>query len=159
MNFVKVLTGFEINDKVFTMSYLLLENGPREAAIQDAVSNLRKSGLEFRTIVACGLSGALIAPAIAARMNKVLVFVRKGESTHGHQVEIDITGDIGDYVIIDDLVEFGRTINRIRQALDGDHKYGGHCVGVYFYNQSPLAPFYQTFAALNKDLWTHASLS
>lgn len=141
------------------MSYLALDHTLRELAVDDSVTALRRSGLEFSTIVACGLSGALVAPAVAARMKKDLVFVRKGESTHGHQVEIDMTRDIGDYVIIDDLVEFGRTIKRIRQALDGPNKFGGNCVGVHFYNQSPLAPFFQTFTSDNQDLWTHASLS
>lgn len=153
------LTESWSSDRLFSMSYLLLEHEDRQRAIDAAVVNLRLSGLDFDTIVACGLSGALVAPAVAARLDKQLVFVRKGESSHGHQVEIEGVGDVGNYVIVDDLVEYGKTVKRIRQALDGETKYGGRLVGVYFYNQSYLAPFFENFKAENKGLWAKAWMS
>ncbi len=141
------------------MSYLLLEHSKRERTIDKAIKSLKRAKIKFDTIVSCGLSGALVAPVVAAALEKQLVIVRKGERTHGDEVEIEWNSDVGNYLIIDDLVESGRTIKRIRATVDGPHKYEGNCVGVYFYNQAPNAVYYTRFASSNPDIWSKASLS
>lgn len=138
------------------MSYLLLDPKPRQRAITEAVRALRTSALEFDVIVCCGMSGALVAPDVARKLNKKLVIVRKRDGSHGHDVELCFNEDIGNYVIVDDLIESGKTIKLIRRRL---HCYKGRCVGIYLYNQSPLAPFIKLFKEKNLHLWIKARLN
>lgn len=77
----------------------------------------------FDAIAFRGLSGALIAPAIAMRLNKTLIAVRKPieisgnrDATHSpHLVEGDRAAKT--YVIVDDLVSSGRTVLAIVRAI------------------------------------------
>ena len=138
------------------MSYLLLEHKSRQRAITESVRALRASNLEFDVIVCCGLSGSLIAPDVARKLNKKLVIVRKQDGSHGHDVELTFNEDVGNYVIVDDLIESGKTVDLIRKRL---HWYEGKCVGIYLYNQSPIAPFIKIFKSKNENMWLKARLN
>jgi adenine/guanine phosphoribosyltransferase-like PRPP-binding protein len=128
----------------------------RQRAIIETGRALKASGLDFEAIACCGLSGSLVAPDVARKLDKKLVIVRKNEGSHGHDVELSFNEDIGNYVIVDDLVESGKTINLIRKRL---HWYEGTCVGVYLYNQSPVAPFVEQFKDKNENLWIRTRLN
>lgn len=142
------------------MPYLPLRHTTRLVAIESVTQALQKSGLEFDSIVCCGLSGALVAPAVAANLNKNLVIVRKGESTHGDTVEIDYNVKFKNYVIVDDLVETGKTITNIKKQISrvfNEPRDKVECVGVYFYSQAPTAVYYIRFKEKFSKLWTGAS--
>jgi hypoxanthine phosphoribosyltransferase len=70
----------------------------------------------FDTFVAQGASGMLVAPILAFAMEKNCVAVRKpGENEHTEQL---LEGFVGRrYVIVDDFIETGRTIQRIVNAV------------------------------------------
>jgi hypothetical protein len=69
--------------------------------------------ITFDTVAFCGMSGALMAPTIARRMDAGLVLVRKNiESSHAERLaEGDRSGT--NYIIIDDLVDQGGTVRHI----------------------------------------------
>lgn len=77
------------------------------------------SELNFDTVAFIGLSGALVAPIVAYRMNKELLMIRK----HGGQDRSNsgkwIEGNHGAkrVVIIDDLTSSGRTMSAVMHAM------------------------------------------
>jgi orotate phosphoribosyltransferase len=62
-----------------------------------------------------GVSGALVAPCVADRTGKSLLVVRKPSSEEDRHSSLRVEGemDIHSYVIIDDLVSTGQTLNAI----------------------------------------------
>ena len=89
----------------------------------------------FESIAFCGVSGALIAPAIAIALNKGVIVVRKpkehSHSTYG--IEGTIKGKKR-YIIIDDFIDSGKTCKTIIDSIK--HKKQFHtstCVGIYTY--------------------------
>lgn len=109
----------------------------RDAVTKDGVATIVKDaakaleGVEFDTIVFRGMSGALIAPIIAHKMEKEIVMLRKPDVTTHSSYKYEGFIDVKRYVIIDDFVSTGDTvatiINRMRSA--GDSKF----VGLYLY--------------------------
>lgn len=100
-------------------------------------------GLNFDTIVCSGISGLVVAPALAARMGKELLIVHKqGYKTHS---PYDVEGNVASecYIIIDDLVDTGDTIRYIVEQVDRatscSRGYGesdrtpARCMGVLLY--------------------------
>ena len=71
---------------------------------------------DFDAIAFRGLSGALIVPTIAMMMDKTLLAVRKGEQSHSSRM---VEGDYNArrYVIIDDLIASGTTVQTIVQSI------------------------------------------
>lgn len=93
----------------------------RKKVIEKAVRRLRaliKDGCQFDTIAFTGMSGALIAPVIADRLGKPFTLVRK--TTHDCHSFCVVEGWVEDgmtYIVIDDLVSTGETLNRIHDEL------------------------------------------
>jgi len=105
----------------------------RDDTVRDAIHTLRK--YDFDTIAVCGVSGLLLGPILAYEMGKRLVVVRKkDDSSHSCSM---IEGYCGDkYVIVDDLIASGATVNLIRQHLASGLATNGsppECVGFYGY--------------------------
>jgi adenine/guanine phosphoribosyltransferase-like PRPP-binding protein len=119
------------------MSYLTLDHTRREHYIETAVEDIKNSGIKFKSIVCTGLSGVLVAPEVAARLGKPIVIVRKNESSHGKPVEKKQL--IGRYIVIDDFVETGSTIQRVIEQIDLNDV--GEYVGAYFYRQGNHSAF------------------
>lgn len=71
---------------------------------------------EFDFVAVTGKSGMAVAfAALAMGADFDLVTIRKGESSHGHHIEGFADGYR--YVVIDDLIDSGATLDRIRQEL------------------------------------------
>jgi len=94
--------------------------------VERAVKYLK--GVKFDTIVFRGFSGAIVGPAVALRLGKSWALVRKvGDSSHSLRA---VEGYIlGKYVIIDDFIDTGETVNKIISTFSN-----GLCAGVYLYN-------------------------
>lgn len=108
-------------------SYLRKVFNDRAALIDQTVSNLSK--VDFDTLVGTGLSGALVIPEIAARMNKHWAIVRKeNDSEHAQHA---IEGAVGQrWLFIDDFIDSGRTLNFVKdKMLELDTEF----VGFYEY--------------------------
>lgn len=71
----------------------------------------------FDSIVVRGVSGMLVGSPVAYRMKLPLVVVRKSDGNHSGQ-SVEGYANVKNYVVIDDFVSSGDTINEIRTKLD-----------------------------------------
>lgn len=89
---------------------------------------------EFDAIAFRGVSGALIAPSVAATLGKELLLVRKpNERAHTYSKVEGVKGEAQRYIILDDFISAGSTVNSILEAVrefDSGHK----CVAIALYN-------------------------
>lgn len=110
----------------------------RKKTICKAVRRLKhliKFGLKFDAIAFTGLSGSLIAPSIADRLNVGLIAIRKTRDKTHSQWKVESTSDISSYIIIDDLVCGGKTIRGIIKKINNT-PYKAICNGLYLYAHS-----------------------
>lgn len=106
----------------------------RNIFVEIIAGQLLEECYRFDSIVASGNSMMGIAPIIAYKLNKQLIVVRKGES-RASSFDVEQFDVCRNYIIIDDLVNTGETLNRIFSSVSG-HKYGG-----WFYY--PLINFFR----------------
>ena len=113
---------------------------PKQAryTVKQVIKMIRTMGLRFDAIACRGVSGLLIAPIVAMRLNKTLLIVRKKEETHSH---FEVEGNHGakHYIILDDFIESGDTVKEIAKAI---HKVNptAHCVGYIAYKRLSELP-------------------
>jgi len=100
----------------------------RQEAITFCVGKLAPHVAAFDTIAFRGMSGALIAPIVADKLNKSLTLVRKQEvDEHKSHAEYPVEGALFvDYVIVDDFTNSGRTLREIQKRIFEAERY--HCV-------------------------------
>lgn len=94
--------------------------------------------VDFDAIAFTGLSGAVLASAVAMKMNKLMYCVRKpGENRHS---EYEVEGPIGtlNYIIIDDLIQSGGTIRRIVNQVSRHSDNQANLVGIWLYREHKL---------------------
>jgi adenine/guanine phosphoribosyltransferase-like PRPP-binding protein len=80
---------------------------------------IQKSGIEFDAIAVCGIGGVSIGPALAAKLGKEIIIVRKDDDINNHSLrDSERSSDkIKSYVIVDDLVAGGRTVRSMAKKL------------------------------------------
>lgn len=108
----------------------------RRKIISNTVQALLPHRLEFDTIAFRGISGALVAPEVAQYLQKHLLLVRKGENRHSsYEVEGNLRTQ--KYVIVDDIVCSGDTIDAIRREIAEAQRRRdeplGECFGIALY--------------------------
>ena len=103
------------------------------------IRKIKESGVDFDAIAFRGMSGALISPVVAARLNKKVIVCRKttDNSHSSYETEANFS-DIKRYIIIDDFMETGKTIrvilNQVRRAnMTKSGRGRSKCVGVFLY--------------------------
>lgn len=96
----------------------------------EAISNTYKEDIEEGTsitFVARGTSGAMIAGAMLNELHNInptaktyILIVRKEEDTSAHCSSLMGIGDVGAtrFIVVDDFIASGKTIEAIIQALD-----------------------------------------
>ena len=89
--------------------------------------------VEFDAIAFRGMSGALVAPLLAHKLNKTLIMVRK-DSDNSHAMRM-VEGDMNAkrYLILDDFLASGETVRTIVRAAYGFTDGEAQCVGVMLY--------------------------
>lgn len=98
------------------------------ALAKRVATRIKKSKIRFAAIAFRGMSGGLIAPLVAAQLNKKLIVVRKrGEQSHA-QYHVEGYIDSKTYIIIDDLVDTGDTCRDIMDEL-----CTAQCKGIFLY--------------------------
>ncbi len=101
--------------------------------VRRCVKRIKASGIEFDAIAFRGMSGAVIAPVLAAKLKKGLIAVRKSdENTHSY-VKVEGLRDAR-YLIVDDFVDSGHTIKTIIKEIKEWDNGKGVCVGLLLYN-------------------------
>lgn len=105
-------------------------------AARNIVAWYRKSGIKANAVAFTGLSGALVAPLVAARLRLPMVAVRKGEKNHSNfTVESSLSYDAAlNYIVVDDLISSGETLRRIVEEVSKRNE-GSTCLGVFCYLQ------------------------
>jgi adenine/guanine phosphoribosyltransferase-like PRPP-binding protein len=105
-------------------------------AIKTARKELRD--IKFDMIVCRGVSGMLFASPLAYSLNKPLVVIRKlsGVKQHSDRYYEGFVG-ASSYIIVDDLIDSGKTVLLIRKTVAYRHEFSGfaapHLVGAYLY--------------------------
>lgn len=89
-------------------------------------------GVEFDAIAFRGMSGCLFAAPLALHLGKPMIMVRKPNASHTART---VEGDRAayTYIIVDDFVSTGATVQEIIQAITAWAKHGNQkvkCVGV-----------------------------
>ena len=126
-NLSKSTIGFEDQDKY----------------VKKCISKLQKFGLDkFNAIAFRGISGALIAPVIAHSLKKEIIAVRKSEKRHSSsKVEGVGKTTTANYIIIDDLIDSGKTMRDIIDAITkANPRY--NLVGIILYTSTRKASWY-----------------
>lgn len=115
------------------------------ACLRETVKKLAKvlRPIKFDAIAFRGMSGALICPTLALRMNKSLIMVRKEESHSALKTEG--CQNAKRYVIVDDLSSTGKTLREIHTQvrLFCDKPV---CVGVLLYCDGRFTPVEDVYA-------------
>lgn len=124
------------------MSYLPITADRIESMrknLDAALKALDDSGIEFSGIVIRGLSGALAAHYVCDKTGKPILVIRKGEHSHGNEVETPYPNKIEKYIILDDLIASGNTIVSIKNKMDEwrfDNNF--QLVAIVLYSSCPI---------------------
>lgn len=123
-----------------------LGNAVNSEMIAPVVTNLvkliKESGVQFDTVVFRGMSGALIAPIIAHRLKKEIIFVRKSEDNSHSSRYCEGHTQSQRFIIIDDFIASGETLRRCFKAIrdmadkfsEWEQSARATCVGVFLYD-------------------------
>lgn len=89
----------------------------------------------FQAIAFTGMSGAMIGPALAARLGVGMLLVRKKHDRSHSDYQVEGTIEAQSFLIVDDLVSSGRTIDRMLLSIEkwGYNYNRMNCVGVLEY--------------------------
>lgn len=118
------------------MSYLSRFLSPTYAkeTVDDVVKALQHEAPGFDSIAIRGVSGGLIGPAVAMALNKQILVIRKGEENHS-QALVEMRDYPRRYIIIDDLIDSGKTVWSIVDTIREVVGTEAMCLGAYFYAQ------------------------
>ena len=101
------------------------------------INRLEKKIIAFRkhvpidAIAFTGTSGAAAAYPISYKLKIPLVCIRKARSSH-YQDLYEGRTNIGKYIIIDDCIDTGRTVRRIRKIIKNEASQS-KLVGIFLY--------------------------
>ena len=107
-----------------------LDPSSLEKYLSLAEQALRIQADQFDSIAFRGMSGALLGPPLAMRLNKGMLLVRKSNDNSHSSFRVE--GFIGckRYVIVDDFVSSKNTINNIVECIYNNIGTEAVCVGV-----------------------------
>lgn len=116
----------------------ILEPTIRNKTVKKCIDKLSKFSSEFDSIAVSGFSCALISPIVAYELNKSIILIRKS-------IDDCVSGFVSEgiapkkFIIIDDLVDSGKTIERIyKGVVEHCRRWRNNtepqCVGLYLYD-------------------------
>ena len=108
----------------------VLNHKERNRIIIKAVCDLRKISNDFDSIACCGVSGLMVVPQIAELLNKNILIIRKNEKRYS-EFRTEGIAPLR-YVVIDDLICSGTTINHITSIIKDEYPRA-KALGVYCY--------------------------
>ena len=126
----------------FSSNYLNdIYRDPKEYAklVENVVAEVLKlkKTLKFHAIAFRGTSGAAMAYPVSVAIGIPLICVRKAsENSHGHALEGSDSIDVKKYIIIDDFISSGSTMNQIVEGIEKSAKAQSKkvkCVGIILY--------------------------
>lgn len=94
---------------------------------------------EFDGIACIGTSGLAVAPILAYQFDKHLMVVRKENDASHKESDIESHDSVTRYIIVDDFVSSGRTLENIIRGINKGFKYWDRevptYIGGFFWNQ------------------------
>jgi len=112
--------------------YKVLDPETRGKVIAKCIKVLKPHLNKFDAIAVCGYSMALIGPSVADAIGKPIIIVRKSNRNTASQFPVE--GVVCNrYIIIDDLICSGTTINRVIKKIKEEHNTKAKLVGIYLY--------------------------
>lgn len=118
----------------------------RERNLSVSVDFIKGMKLNFEAIAVCGVSGMVFGSLISYALDKPLWVIRKkNERTHSsNNLECGYFKDIESYLIIDDLIESGKTvrhiITRVRDHASENRFKPPLLTGAYLYYEKRFVP-------------------
>lgn len=110
----------------------------RPNTLATIVHRLASEILAFRkktsvdAIAFTGHSGSAVAYPLSCKLRIPLVCIRKGKSHSSHIYEG--VCPVGNYIIVDDFIDTGRTIRRIKKQVR-EYSKSANLVGIFLYSQ------------------------
>jgi orotate phosphoribosyltransferase-like protein len=109
-------------------------------SLDNLVKALKPHVKKFDTIVFRGVSGAMIGPALALKLKKEMIIVRKSDNSHSiYKGRIEGNLEAKNYLIVDDMICTGCTIKEILSTVEREITNNGMpppvCVGMAFYHE------------------------
>jgi len=112
--------------------YLELSGKKLQHKVDIVCKCIKDNKIRFDSVAYRGHSGALVAPAVAMRLQKPLILVRKG--LFGNHSTTPVEGSTArKYIIIDDFISSGETIHEVINSID-NRRYQQKCIAVLTYN-------------------------
>lgn len=107
-----------------------------KTTVNKIVKKLKTNNIHhtFDAIAFRGISGALFAPLLAAKLDKNLFAIRKPDVRAHSYRSVEGDYDSKRYVIIDDLICSGETIRAIMETMK-DQVKDSQCVGIILYGE------------------------
>lgn len=120
----------------------------RRIAIEAEVIREREKA---EIVVVRGLSGVLVATAMSTLFGTPFAVVRKDtESSHGEPLELgDRLGKFKNWIIVDDLISSGKTIEQIADRVRYCWSISGKCKGIILYHDRSAG---ETWEVLEKKV-------
>lgn len=115
----------------------LVDPARRRKAVTETIRRIIELG-NFDAIAFTGLSGSVVAGAVALTMDKYLYCVRKSEENRHSEYQVEGPATGLRYVIIDDFISSGSTICRIRELVSAHTDNTAVLVGVYLWRDDRL---------------------
>jgi adenine/guanine phosphoribosyltransferase-like PRPP-binding protein len=109
----------------------ILSHKYRNKIIMSTYKYLKELDIEYDAIACCGTSGLMVVPQLAELLNKNIIIVRK-KCDSGYSDFIIEGTNTHNYIIIDDLICSGSTVEHIIKNINED-SYFAKCIGVYSY--------------------------
>jgi adenine/guanine phosphoribosyltransferase-like PRPP-binding protein len=115
-----------------------------------AVTRMAKilSQYDYDALAFSGNSGALIAAPLSLATGKPLLLVRKYMSNCHAGFRVEGLGKIHRYVIVDDFIDTGNTVRRIRRAVS-EHRVGSICIGILLAKEAMQTKRIKSFVLTN----------
>lgn len=103
-------------------------------AVEAVVSAIQVSKIPFELIAFRGMSGALVGPMVAARLNKEFLMVRKRKDNSHSSFDVEGTVPVTSqrYIIVDDFICSGRTVRTVIDKIS-EVLPEAECVGIAVY--------------------------
>ena len=94
----------------------------------------QQKNLKFDAIACRGLSGFLITPPVAILLKKKIIAIRKNKHNCHSDCVVEFTGTTKRYIIIDDRICTGKTLDITQRMIRKHVSDRAQCVGIYIYD-------------------------
>src|SRR5574343_392632 len=137
-------------------SYLngIFNNNLFKKNVKDITDFLKTRAKEFDGFVIRGMSSAIITGAVAARLRKPVVLIRKDDDSTHSETKIEGYNNVKRYVFIHDFISIGQTVDIVRNKM---HCFNnGKMMGIVLFHLHHKPNNCKSFCK-DKNVWLYIS--